>query len=82
MGVNHVHKVIFHGKMPQNVLILYTKKGCPLCEKAQFALERIQARHRDLSLKRGKHDIESDNHWLEEYRYRIPVIELNGKILT
>lgn len=82
MDVNHAHKVIFIGKMPQNVLVFYTKRDCPLCEKAEFALERIRARHRDLSLKIEKRDIASDPRWFETYRYRVPVLELHGEVLA
>jgi hypothetical protein len=71
--------------MPRHVPLLlafYTKSDCPLCESARFALERARARLRDVPLVIEIRDIESDAVWFDTYRYRIPVIELDGDVLA
>jgi len=63
-------------------LALYTKRDCPLCEKARFALERVRAQLREVPFTVEVRDIESDSTWFERYRYRIPVVELDGDVIA
>lgn len=54
----------------------YTKAGCHLCDNARDALDEI-ATHTSYEL--TEIDIRSDSALFERYRYRIPVILINGK---
>lgn len=56
----------------------YTKAGCHLCEDARDLLEEI-AEGTEYML--TEVDIRSDLEVFERYRYRIPVILINGEIL-
>lgn len=61
-----------------SVLHYYTRKGCHLCE---IMLEEL------LPLIRGRleiefRDIDSDPDWRMKYRVRIPVIEMNGQMVS
>lgn len=60
-------------------LALYSKRDCPLCDSARFALERVRARLHDAPFAVETRDIETDPVWFERYRYRIPVLELDGE---
>ena len=60
------------------VLHYYSRKGCHLCE---IMLEEL------LPLIRGRleiefRDIDSDPDWRMKYRIRIPVIELDGQVVS
>ena len=60
------------------VLHYYSRKGCHLCE---IMLEEL------LPLIRGRleiefRDIDSDPDWRRKYRVRIPVIELDGQMIS
>ena len=59
-------------------LDFYTKRNCPLCDKALDAIDRVRARTPEVPIRIRKHDIETDQSWLEAYGTLIPVIELNG----
>lgn len=59
-------------------VVFYTKAGCHLCEDARTLLEEI-AQEREYVL--TEIDIRSDMAIFERYRYRIPVILLNGGTL-
>ncbi len=54
----------------------YTKAGCHLCDDARDALDEI-ATHTSYEL--TEIDIRSDMALFERYRYRIPVILINGQ---
>ena len=54
----------------------YTKAGCHLCDNARDALDEI-ATHTSYEL--TEIDIRSDMALFERYRYRIPVILMNGQ---
>lgn len=54
----------------------YTKAGCHLCDDARDALDEI-ATHTSYEL--TEIDIRSDTALFERYRYRIPVILINGE---
>jgi len=54
---------------------LYSKAGCHLCDEARDHLEDLAADH-ELDLREV--DIRSDDALFERYRYRIPVIVVDG----
>jgi len=56
----------------------YTKAGCHLCEDARDMLDDI-ATETDFEL--TEIDIRSDPNIFEQYRYRIPVIIIDGETL-
>lgn len=57
------------------VITLYAKAGCHLCDEARAHLEDLAA-ERDFELREV--DIRGDPELFERYRYRIPVITLDG----
>ena len=56
-------------------ITLYAKAGCHLCDEAREYLENAAADH-DFELL--EMDIRRDPDLFERYRYRIPVITVNG----
>jgi glutaredoxin len=56
-------------------VIFYTKPGCHLCDEAREHLEDLAA---DVELELSEIDIRSDDALFERYRYRIPVIVVDG----
>lgn len=57
------------------IVSLYSKPGCHLCDEAE-ALLALVARTQPMTVQ--KVNIESSPELFEEYRYRIPVIEVAG----
>ena len=57
-------------------VIFYTKAGCHLCDDARELLEEL-AEEVEYDLR--EIDILSDPQLFEAYRYRIPVIIINGQ---
>lgn len=55
--------------------MLYAKAGCHLCDDARTHLEDLAA---DFHLAFDEVDIRSDPAIFERYRYRIPVITVDG----
>ena len=53
----------------------YTKAGCHLCGEARDMLDDIAAQ---TEFELTEIDIRSNNELFEQYRYRIPVIIING----
>ena len=61
-------------------LVLYTRPGCHLCEQA---LEQLVALHREgYRFALREVDIESDDGLLRRMLERIPVVELNGEVVS
>jgi glutaredoxin len=61
-------------------LILYSRPGCHLCE---VALEELVALHREgYRFELREVDIESDEALLRRMLERIPVVELNGEVVS
>lgn len=56
-------------------IMLYGKAGCHLCDEAREHLEDAAADH-EFELREV--DIRGDAELFERYRYRIPVISVNG----
>lgn len=57
------------------VIVLYAKAGCHLCDDARERLEDLAADHH---LTFDEVDIRRDPAIFERYRYRIPVITVDG----
>jgi len=61
-------------------LVLYTRPGCHLCEQA---LEQLVALHGEgYRFELLEVDIESDDALLRAMLERIPVLELNGEVVS
>ena len=60
-------------------VILYTKADCSLCVEAKEMLEQLSGRypHRLVEI-----DITRDEALFARYRYRIPVVVINGRELA
>lgn len=56
-------------------ITLYSKAGCHLCDEARVYLEELAASH-DIDIQ--EIDIRRDPDLFERYRYRIPVILVDG----
>ncbi|HEY7125098.1 MAG TPA: glutaredoxin family protein [Ktedonobacterales bacterium] len=61
---------------PAHTVLFYTKAGCHLCDDARELLEDLAA---ELSFDLREVDIRTDMQIFEEYRYRIPVMIIDGK---
>lgn len=60
-----------------HVVMLYAKAGCHLCDEARAYLEDALA-ELDRELELREMDIRRDDKLFERYRYRIPVITVDG----
>ena len=61
-------------------LVLYSRPGCHLCEQA---LEKLVALHAEgYRFELREVDIESDEGLLRRMLERIPVLELNGEVVS
>jgi hypothetical protein len=61
-------------------LVLYSRPGCHLCEEA---LDELVALHREgYRFSLHEVDIESDELLLRRMLERIPVLELNGEVVS
>lgn len=56
-------------------VILYSKAGCHLCDEAREHLEDLAA---EQVFELDEMDIRRDDQLFERYRYRIPVITVDG----
>jgi glutaredoxin len=61
-------------------LVLYGRPDCHLCDEARDGLQRLLAD--GLSFELEEVDIESDDDLLRRFLERIPVIELDGEIVS
>jgi glutaredoxin len=61
---------------PPMIVTLYTKAGCHLCDEARDALEDLA-----IAIEFDLHeiDIRTDPELFERYRYRIPVVTVDGR---
>ncbi len=62
---------------PHNIT-LYAKAGCHLCDEARDYLEELVAHAPDGTVELSEIDIRRDEALFERYRYRIPVITVDG----
>jgi glutaredoxin len=60
---------------PSLSLVVYRKPGCPLCDEAEELLQDAREKWR-YSLE-ARNILERDE-WFEQYRYRVPVVVVNG----
>lgn len=58
---------------------LYMKENCPLCDDAEETLHALRSKW---EFQLTKKNIYEDDQLLELYQLRIPVIEVNGKIVA
>jgi hypothetical protein len=62
------------------IVRLYARPDCHLCDVARAELESV--RSAELRFRIEEIDIESDDGLLSRYLERIPVIELNGEVVS
>jgi glutaredoxin len=62
------------------VLTLYGRAGCHLCDEAREAI--VAMRDEVLSFELREVDIDSDDALLKTYLERIPVVEVDGRIVS
>ncbi|WP_066314508.1 glutaredoxin family protein [Bacillus sp. FJAT-29814] len=62
--------------MSQSTITLYTRKGCPLCDKAKAAILELEGEW-DFTLEEV--DIEQDDELHERYGLMIPVVHIDGE---
>ncbi len=58
---------------------IYSKKDCHLCDVAK---EKILKIRQEIPFSLTEIDIEKDRGAFEKYKYLIPVIEINGTIIS
>jgi glutaredoxin len=56
-------------------VIVYSRPGCHLCDEAKGVIEQVK---HEIDLTLEEVNIEHDLELLEQYRYDIPVITING----
>lgn len=61
-------------------LTLYGRPGCGLCDQARAELEQLQAA--GVSFELAERNIDDDPDLLYRYLERIPIVELDGEILS
>jgi glutaredoxin len=61
-------------------LVLYARPDCRLCDEARAGLESLRSDGVDFELEEV--DINSNEELLRRYLERIPVIELDGEIVS
>ncbi|MEH6908090.1 MULTISPECIES: glutaredoxin family protein [Neobacillus] len=61
--------------MEQTTITLYTRKSCPLCDKAKDTLLEL---NRDWDFTLEEIDIESSDDLTEQYGLMIPVVYIDG----
>ena len=64
--------------MPDITVVLYTKANCTLCDVVKKQLAELQ---RSLPHSLREVDITGDSATFATYRYRIPVVDVNGDVL-
>jgi glutaredoxin len=60
----------------QPTITLYTRNGCPLCDKAKAAIVELQD---DWNFILEEIDIEQDDELHERYGLMIPVVHIDGE---
>jgi glutaredoxin len=61
-------------------VVLYARPDCHLCDEARAGLERLRADGLDFELEEV--DIDGDERLHKRFLERIPVIELDGEIVS
>ena len=60
-------------------LELFTKKECPLCDKAELNIRKALQNADGVAVQLQKRDIEQDGELYEQYKWLIPVLRINGR---
>ena len=60
------------------LVTLYGRPGCHLCDEARDAITEVADRQIELR----EIDIESEDHLLKRYLERIPVVEVDGRVVS
>jgi glutaredoxin len=68
--------MIEHREVSELKVVMYTKIGCPLCEKAKKVLLELQE---ECSFSLEEVDIYKDDSLLEKYQLMIPVVAIDGE---
>ncbi len=63
-----------------SVLTLYTRPECHLCDRARELILGLRGELREFELREV--DIDSDDELLAAYLERIPVVEVDGRIVS
>jgi len=58
-------------------VVMYTRRGCPLCDEAWALLEQAARSH---ALTLEKLDVDSDSSLAARYGLEVPVVEIDGKV--
>jgi glutaredoxin len=66
--------------MPSPLVRLYARPDCHLCDEARAGLERLRGDGLDFELEEV--DIETDDGLHARFLERIPVVELDGEIVS
>ena len=66
--------------MPSPLVRLYSRPDCHLCDEARAGLESLLAQ--GLQFRLEEVDIDSDHRLLTRFLERIPVVELEGEIIS
>ena len=61
-------------------LVLYGRPGCHLCDEAREQVRALAAEAGDVAIEEV--DVESDEGLLERFLERIPVLELDGRVVS
>ena len=61
-------------------LVLYGRPGCHLCDEARETLTRMRSEGPGFDL--DEVDVESDDALLTAYLERIPVVEVDGRVVS
>ena len=62
-----------------NKLTLYTKPGCHLCDEMKQVLNDLPG---DIKIIIEEVNIETETSLREKYKYKIPVLILNGRVIA
>ena len=68
---------LFQPSLPHLRAILYTRRGCHLCEDAEDLLQRAQQRY---GFWLDRLDVDADPTLAARFGEQVPVIEVNGKV--
>ncbi|HLO12855.1 MAG TPA: glutaredoxin family protein [Pseudoneobacillus sp.] len=62
--------------MNKPTLTFYTRKKCPLCDKAKAVIEELQT---EVDFQLIEKDIDESDELTEKYGLMIPVVEIDGE---
>ena len=65
---------------PPAVVLIYRRDGCHLCDEARRVVADVAAGRRRIELRET--DIEDDDALLKTYLERIPVVEIDGVVVS